>query len=502
VETAPVTTDERIGLKILNEIVSKENSPIESLTETKTQKYKEKLLDIADELSEKDIVADDAVEKVLKQWNIPLIDKRHPVSTTGTLMLAGYLTLFAILLIFLLFALYPRWDFSTQQWSNSVRIGSIYRSLDLEIRLILTAAAAGALGAILHALRSLTVFVGNRTLVSSWVFWYLIQPLTGMLAAVIFFFVLRATPLLGSPPQIGKAFFSIAAISALVGMFSDRATLKLSDVFDKVFRSKSPFELRKDERIPDTVITSIEPASGTEKGGTLVTITGRFTGSTTVLFGGVAGTSVQLIDSTTLFVTTPPHPAGVVDFTVVSDRGQAVTQRGGFLYTSQYRMSTLDPMQRENAKDVLLGFLKEYYARLQHYETQRSTVSNLLVVIAPAILAFVTFDRALTLADLPLTVLLVFTGLLGAGFCLKYYERAAKQMDRIEKIRYKIDEVLFDSVLIAQVRAGADKQHAQEFPEFEEGGRLSWMRVSKLWIIFHLCVALMGLILSIMIYFV
>ena len=75
-------------------------------------------------------------------------------------------------------------------------------------------------------------------------------------------------------------------------------------------------------------------------------------------------------------------------------------------------------------------------------------------------------------------------------------------MDRIEKIRNKIDEVLFDSLLISHVRAQADKQHAEKFPRFEKGGRLSWVRVSRLWIAFHLCLAVIGLILSVLIYFV
>jgi TctA family transporter len=105
-------------------------------------------------------------------------------------------------------------------------------------------------------------------------------------------------------------------------------------------------------------------------------------------------------------------------------------------------------MNNEDAKNVLLAFLKEYYARLQHYETQRSAVSNLLVIIAAAILAFVTYDKALTLADLLLTILLFVVGLFGAAFVAKYYERSARYFERIKSIRTKLDELLFQSRLL------------------------------------------------------
>jgi hypothetical protein len=159
-------------------------------------------------------------------------------------------------------------------------------------------------------------------------------------------------------------------------------------------------------------------------------------------------------------------------------------------------------MNEEYIKDVLLAFLHDHGARVIHLETQRSTVSNLLVITAAAILAFVTFDRALTIADLPLTVLLVFIGLFGAGFCVKYHERSAQQYERIRVIRKDLDRILFDSSLLIALKKEADVEHAKNFPRFNDGGSLSWVWISRLWMIFHLCIALLGCILTILIYFV
>lgn len=157
-------------------------------------------------------------------------------------------------------------------------------------------------------------------------------------------------------------------------------------------------------------------------------------------------------------------------------------------------------MDKGQVKDVLLAFNREYYGRLQHYETQRSAVSNLLVIISAAILAFVTFDRALTVADLALTLLLVAIGLFGAAFCAKYHERSSRQSQRITATRLKLDELLFDSGLLDKLRDEAEEQHAVGFPRFRNG-RISWWKIYRLWITFHLFIALLGFILTILIYF-
>jgi len=163
-------------------------------------------------------------------------------------------------------------------------------------------------------------------------------------------------------------------------------------------------------------------------------------------------------------------------------------------------------MDNKDEKDVLLAFNREHYARLQHYETQRTAASNLLVIIAAAILAFVTFDKALTIADLPLTILLLFIGMFGAAFCVKYYERASRQMQLIRFTRRKIDALVLDSKLLDNLRDDADAAHALEFPRFHAEKpslrHAAWWKIYRLWIAFHLFIALLGLILSILIYFV
>ncbi|WP_181408820.1 IPT/TIG domain-containing protein [Schumannella soli] len=68
-------------------------------------------------------------------------------------------------------------------------------------------------------------------------------------------------------------------------------------------------------------VTTVAPASGTQLGGTVVTITGTDLGGTTgVTFGGTAGTGL-VVTPTQVTVTTPAHAPGLVDLIVQAPGG-------------------------------------------------------------------------------------------------------------------------------------------------------------------------------------
>lgn len=85
---------------------------------------------------------------------------------------------------------------------------------------------------------------------------------------------------------------------------------------------------------PAPVITSVSPASGTDAGGTSVTIIGTdLTGATAVTFGETAATSFNVDDSTKITATTPSGTAGAVDVAVTTPGGDD-TSVGAFTYTA------------------------------------------------------------------------------------------------------------------------------------------------------------------------
>jgi LPXTG-motif cell wall-anchored protein len=86
------------------------------------------------------------------------------------------------------------------------------------------------------------------------------------------------------------------------------------------------------EYTDDPVIGTIDPTSGPETGGTVVTITGsNFGGVTRVTFDGVDGTGLVVVSDTELRITTPAGTPGAADVLVFSPAG--VSDPGAFTYT-------------------------------------------------------------------------------------------------------------------------------------------------------------------------
>lgn len=83
-----------------------------------------------------------------------------------------------------------------------------------------------------------------------------------------------------------------------------------------------------------SALTAINPASGAASGGTGFTLTGTgLMGATSVTFDGIAATSVNVVDSTTVTGVTPAHAAGVVDIVIDTPAGGA-TLANGYTYVA------------------------------------------------------------------------------------------------------------------------------------------------------------------------
>lgn len=98
--------------------------------------------------------------------------------------------------------------------------------------LFLLVASAGALGSLVHALRSFYRIIGNCELVCSWLAMYIL-PVTGAMLALIFYIAILGG--LFSQTETPTSTFGFVAISALLGLFSVQTALKLQDIAGTVF---------------------------------------------------------------------------------------------------------------------------------------------------------------------------------------------------------------------------------------------------------------------------
>jgi hypothetical protein len=163
--------------------------------------------------------------------------------------------------------------------TGELRVLRWSRQITREIQLLLLVIVAGALGSYLHAIRSLTTYIGNQQAVASWFWFYVTRPFVGMALAVVFYATIRGGFVAGSPADVKSVNpFGVFAIAALVGMFADKAGNKLAEIFDALFKSTDPSNARKN---PNSDLALLIKLPGT--GQVNQKIEGEFQGS-----GGVA----------------------------------------------------------------------------------------------------------------------------------------------------------------------------------------------------------------------
>ncbi len=91
---------------------------------------------------------------------------------------------------------------------------------------------------------------------------------------------------------------------------------------------------------------------------------------------------------------------------------------------------------------ILLDLYKEQRDLGMHHEEQRSTLSNLMLTAATALIGLIALDQEITRGDIPIALLVILLGIFGAFFSLKHYERFCFHRDRSHTIRLAIDAAL------------------------------------------------------------
>jgi hypothetical protein len=261
-----------------------------------------------------------------------------PARTTLGASAAGVsevVTLGLLLVVAALLAMYSLWAF----WPTTPATGSPpmsarfayfgwHISLSRDQQFFLIAALAGGLGAMLHSLRSISTYVGERYFFRSWILYYVLLPPVGAVLATIVYLALRAGLFPSETSSSQPDPYGIAAIAGLVGLFSSQAAEMLESVFETIFKTaKKGTESVGD--IPAPKITAFEPVQGPV--GTVVVISvSNLTSVTGVAFGGVdATTFVQSKDQVTATV-----PAGAQTGVITLHTGaQDVTSDTEFTVT-------------------------------------------------------------------------------------------------------------------------------------------------------------------------
>lgn len=138
--------------------------------------------------------------------------------------------------------------------------------------------------------------------------------------------------------------------------------------------------------------------------------------------------------------------------------------------------------------DVLLKMYEEQWEQARQTENQRAAITNIVLVIASAVLGFIV-QRGLNLEMLPLTILLIVIGIYGAIASEKLYETFQFHVGKAWSWRKRIDE-LHPNAQLLKLNEESRKKHRAEFP------RLVRLRLHHMWMVLHLAIALGGIILT------
>lgn len=185
---------------------------------------------------------------------------------------------------------------------------------------------AGALGAIVHGLRSFSWYVGNRQLVWSWIPMYFILPFVGAATSTVFYLIIRGGLMSGSTEN--ENVFGLMAIGALVGLFSQPALEKLKSISEVIF-TVTPTGKDSQPEKPPLKIEKVEPDEGAENQPVIILGSG-FAQDVRVTFDGLPA-KVAKLEEKAITVTTPLHAPGNVRVVVIQG-GASVEAPGGFTY--------------------------------------------------------------------------------------------------------------------------------------------------------------------------
>ncbi|MBW4651716.1 MAG: hypothetical protein KME20_01455 [Kaiparowitsia implicata GSE-PSE-MK54-09C] len=141
--------------------------------------------------------------------------------------------------------------------------------------------------------------------------------------------------------------------------------------------------------------------------------------------------------------------------------------------------------------EILLKMHEEQWIHARHSEDQRATVTNLVITLASAGIAFIA-QTGLNPTKLPITVLLIVLGFYGAFTSEKLSERSRYHIVRARLLRKRIDE-LNPNAKLEQLKEEAETYHKTRDSSMYE------FKLHYLWLALHLAIAFTGIFLTLIV---
>jgi hypothetical protein len=178
----------------------------------------------------------------------------------------GWLIALTFLMLFLgavvLYSLWALWPAVSNGESQEQKVSYFagHFSLTPEQVFFVVVALSGALGGLVHTVRSFSMYVGTRSLRWSWIPFNLLLPVVGALGGTVFYLVFRGGLFSSSSSAAAANPYGFAAVAALVGLFSEQAMEKLKQIAQEMFAEAPTFKPDHFEDAKDDVSSTVPPA--------------------------------------------------------------------------------------------------------------------------------------------------------------------------------------------------------------------------------------------------
>ena len=141
-------------------------------------------------------------------------------------------------------------------------------------------------------------------------------------------------------------------------------------------------------------------------------------------------------------------------------------------------------------KESLWNMLKEEYTHARQHQTQRATMTTIVIVVASALTGLITFDDSIGQGDIAPSIVVIALGTFGVLFSLKFQERYACHRKRAYALRDRLD-TLQPELKFSQIEDSSDAKHRKSSPV------LSRVSLRYFWIVLHLVITGIGVVLLI-----
>jgi len=162
------------------------------------------------------------------------------VGLVGIILISAYFIVLSAMLFYTLTVFWPSIGANTDNTAELVKYFGSSLSISAEVRMLILVVLAGAVGSLIHTVRSFSWYAGQRKLLWSWVTRYILQPFVGSALGLLFYFVIRGGFFSPNAGVQETSPFSFVAVAGLVGMFAEPAVLKLKQVAETLFARPEP----------------------------------------------------------------------------------------------------------------------------------------------------------------------------------------------------------------------------------------------------------------------